>query len=123
MLPISLGSWTQLFVEGFYFLDLEASCLLVFRFEKRIYIPLPDPHARSRMFELHIGSTPCNLIHKDFKSLGEDTEGFELRVLLYSFGFCNHSYRFSGSDIAVVVRDALMEPIRKVQMATHFRYV
>lgn len=32
-----------------------------------------------------------------------------------------HSY--SGSDIAVVVRDALMQPVRKVQNATHFRYL
>jgi vacuolar protein-sorting-associated protein 4 len=31
--------------------------------------------------------------------------------------------RFSGSDIAVLVRDALMEPVRKVQMATHFKRV
>jgi len=31
--------------------------------------------------------------------------------------------RLSGSDIAVVVRDALMEPIRKVQSATHFKPV
>ena len=29
----------------------------------------------------------------------------------------------SGSDIAVVVRDALMEPVRKVQLATHFKPV
>jgi hypothetical protein len=35
--------------------------------------------------------------------------------------FCNFSY--SGSDIAVVVRDALMQPIRKVQTATHFKWV
>lgn len=30
---------------------------------------------------------------------------------------------YSGSDIATLVRDALMQPIRKVQMATHFRWV
>ncbi|KAJ3318465.1 Vacuolar protein sorting-associated protein 4 [Blyttiomyces sp. JEL0837] len=75
------------------------------RFEKRIYIPLPDPNARAKMFELHTGVTPCKLAPKDFKVLGDYTEGF------------------SGSDIAVVVRDALMEPVRKVQQATHFRQV
>jgi len=37
------------------------------------------------------------------------------------FNFCN--FRYSGSDIAVVVRDALMQPIRKVQTATHFKWV
>ncbi|KAJ3086100.1 Vacuolar protein sorting-associated protein 4 [Quaeritorhiza haematococci] len=75
------------------------------RFEKRIYIPLPDPNARATMFKIHIGPTPCKLGQGDFRFLSERTEGF------------------SGSDIAVVVRDALMEPVRKVQTATHFKYV
>ena len=75
------------------------------RFEKRIYIPLPDFAARSRLFELDIGDTPCTLTTKDYRLLAEKTEGF------------------SGSDIAVVVRDALMQPIRKVQCATHFKPV
>lgn len=30
---------------------------------------------------------------------------------------------YSGSDIAVVVRDALMQPVRKVLSATHFKPV
>lgn len=34
-----------------------------------------------------------------------------------------YSIRYSGSDIAVLVRDALMQPIRKVQSATHFKAV
>ncbi|KAI8065933.1 P-loop containing nucleoside triphosphate hydrolase protein [Gongronella butleri] len=75
------------------------------RFEKRIYIPLPDPHARAKMFELNVGSTPCSLTMADYKQLGEMTDGY------------------SGSDIAILVRDALMQPIRKVQMATHFKWV
>lgn len=32
-------------------------------------------------------------------------------------------YRYSGSDIAVVVRDALMQPVRKVLGAEHFKQV
>jgi len=75
------------------------------RFEKRIYISLPDVNARARMFELHVGSTPNNLTKKDFMLLAQKTE------------------KFSGSDIAVIVRDALMEPVRKVQDSTHFKYV
>lgn len=31
--------------------------------------------------------------------------------------------RYSGADIAVLVRDAIMEPVRKVQQATHFKQV
>jgi len=30
---------------------------------------------------------------------------------------------YSGADISIVVRDALMEPVRKVQSATHFKKV
>ncbi|CAG8571537.1 740_t:CDS:2 [Funneliformis mosseae] len=73
------------------------------RFEKRIYIPLPESSARAKMFELNVGNTPCTLTVNDYKYLAEMTEGY------------------SGSDIAVVVRDALMQPIRKVQTATHFK--
>lgn len=75
------------------------------RFEKRIYIPLPETPARVTMFKLHIGSTPHNLSEDDFKTLGKKSEGY------------------SGADISIVVRDALMQPVRKVQSATHFKKV
>ncbi|KAF8531021.1 AAA-domain-containing protein [Gautieria morchelliformis] len=75
------------------------------RFEKRIYIPLPGPEARKRMFELNVGTTPCELTHKDYRSLADKTDGY------------------TGSDISVVVRDALMQPVRKVLSATHFKPV
>ncbi|SCV05127.1 LANO_0H00628g1_1 [Lachancea nothofagi CBS 11611] len=75
------------------------------RFEKRIYISLPDLAGRTRMFELNIGETPCTLTKEDYRTLGQLTEGY------------------SGSDIAVVVKDALMQPIRKIQNATHFKNV
>jgi len=75
------------------------------RFEKRIYIPLPEAPARSTMFSLHLGTTPHSLTEQDLRELGCRTEGY------------------SGADISVVVRDALMQPVRKVQTATHFRRV
>ncbi|TPX54031.1 hypothetical protein PhCBS80983_g06063 [Powellomyces hirtus] len=58
------------------------------RFEKRIYIPLPDVNARAKMFPLNIGTTKNSLQMQHF-----------------------------------LVRDAMMEPVRKVQMATHFKRV
>lgn len=75
------------------------------RFEKRIYIPLPDLEARRRMFEVHLGDTPSDLTEEGFQFLAEHSEGF------------------SGSDISVVVRDALMEPVRFLPEATHFKKV
>lgn len=75
------------------------------RFEKRIYIPLPEEPARMHMFKLHIGNTPHSLTEEDFKQLAKRADGF------------------SGADISVLVRDALMQPVRKVQTATHFRRV
>lgn len=45
------------------------------RFEKRIYIPLPETPSRTRMFEIHIGDTPHELTKEQIKQLGEMTEG------------------------------------------------
>ncbi|KAF7989948.1 hypothetical protein HCN44_008622 [Aphidius gifuensis] len=75
------------------------------RFEKRIYIPLPEEHARATMFKLHLGNTSHNLNEDDFKKLAASTEGY------------------SGADISIIVRDALMQPVRLVQTATHFKRV
>ena len=75
------------------------------RFEKRIYIPLPEEPPRRRIFEIHIGNTAHALSPNDFNQLAKRTDGY------------------SGADIGIVVRDALMMPIRKVQTATHFKQV
>ena len=75
------------------------------RFEKRIYIPLPDEEARYVMLKMNIGDTPNSLTDQDLRTLADRTE------------------RFSGADISVLVRDALMQPVRKVQSATHFKRV
>ncbi len=72
------------------------------RFEKRIYIPLPEPEARAVMFRLNLGDTPHTVGPDAFAKLGEISDG------------C------SGSDISVVVREALMEPLRKCQQAKQF---
>ncbi|KAI4470627.1 aaa domain-containing [Holotrichia oblita] len=75
------------------------------RFEKRIYIPLPEEPARLTMFKLHLGNTPTQLTEEDLRALAKKTDGY------------------SGADISIVVRDALMQPVRKVQTATHFKRV
>lgn len=45
------------------------------RFEKRIYIALPDAPARASIFALNVGSTPCTLTQADYKKLADMTEG------------------------------------------------
>lgn len=92
------------------------------RFEKRVYIPLPGSYARSYMFHLNLGDTPHTLgawgdefineakpelgkrsTNANFTKLGETTDGY------------------SGSDISVLVREALMEPVRLCQRSKYFR--
>lgn len=46
-----------------------------FRFEKRIYIPLPDELARLAIFKLSIGTTPHSISEENFKELAKQTEG------------------------------------------------
>ncbi|KAK6491822.1 vacuolar protein sorting-associated protein 4B [Huso huso] len=75
------------------------------RFEKRIYIPLPEEHARTFIFKLHMGTTPTSLTEADYHTLGKKTDGY------------------SGADVSIIVRDALMQPVRKVQSSTHFKKV
>uniref|UniRef100_A0A914V6R9 AAA+ ATPase domain-containing protein n=1 Tax=Plectus sambesii TaxID=2011161 RepID=A0A914V6R9_9BILA len=75
------------------------------RFEKRIYIPLPEAPARKEMFRLNMGKTITSITEADYRELGAKTEGY------------------SGADISIVVRDALMQPVRQVQSATHFKRI
>lgn len=75
------------------------------RLERKVYIPLPDEGARAKMFQIHLGSTAHSLTQADFMELGAKTEGY------------------SGSDIAILVRDAIMQPVRTLQNATTFKRV
>ncbi|KAL3482399.1 P-loop containing nucleoside triphosphate hydrolase protein [Aspergillus californicus] len=75
------------------------------RFQRRVHISLPDPNARMKMFMLAVGSTPCTMTQADYRTLADLSEGY------------------SGSDISIAVQDALMQPIRKIQTATHYKKV
>jgi vacuolar protein-sorting-associated protein 4 len=72
------------------------------RFEKRVYIPLPEGFARTLMVKLNLGDTPSSLTEDDFERIGEITGGA------------------SGSDIKVLVKEALMQPLRTCQKAQQF---
>ncbi|ELP85005.1 vacuolar protein sorting-associating protein 4A, putative [Entamoeba invadens IP1] len=75
------------------------------RFEKRIYIGLPEAPARSKMIKWNLGKLPNSLTDQDFKKLGEETK------------------LYSGSDIAILCKDAIYQPVRTLQAATHFKYI
>ncbi|MGQ4890970.1 MAG: AAA family ATPase [Candidatus Njordarchaeia archaeon] len=68
------------------------------RFEKRIYVPPPNKEARKEIFKIHLkGIEVSNDV--DFDKLAELTEGY------------------TGSDIALIVREASMRPIRELAEA------
>lgn len=75
------------------------------RFEKRIYIPLPEIEARTTLLKLHLGDTPHQLQHADFTSIASRTDGF------------------SGADMSILVRDAIYEPVRRCRRAKFFKRV
>lgn len=92
----------QVLVLGATNIPWELDAAIRRRFEKRIYIPLPEAEARTYMVKLHLGDTPNDLTDDDFDHLGEITEGA------------------SGSDIKVLVKEALMQPLRRCQQAKQF---
>lgn len=68
------------------------------RFEKRIYVPLPDKEGRREIFRIHVRGIEI-ASDVDFDELATLTEGY------------------SGSDIALICRDAAMMPIRELDTA------
>jgi vacuolar protein-sorting-associated protein 4 len=73
------------------------------RFQKKIYISLPESKARKLMIKLNLGDTYNDLTDEQFGILGDLTDGY------------------SGSDIYNLTQDAIYGPLRKCQRATHFK--
>ncbi len=65
------------------------------RFEKRIYVPLPDFEARKEIFKIHLRGIEL-ADDVDFDELAKLTEGY------------------TGHDIALIVKEAVMRPIREL---------
>lgn len=72
------------------------------RFERRIYIPLPDNSVRKTLIKNFISSVHNDISDNDIKRIVDETKNF------------------SGADIAILCRNALMQPIRKCQRAKQF---
>ncbi|PAV62366.1 hypothetical protein WR25_16743 isoform J [Diploscapter pachys] len=75
------------------------------RFERRIYVPLPDSYGRFELFRLNVEKNYHTLIEQDYETLVQRTNGY------------------SGHDISQIIKDASMQPIRQAQVATHFKRV
>eukprot|EP00057_Strongylocentrotus_purpuratus_P009362 XP_011663836.1 PREDICTED: suppressor protein of bem1/bed5 double mutants isoform X1 [Strongylocentrotus purpuratus] len=73
------------------------------RFQKRIYIHLPDREARKAILHLNTASSSAVFSAEDLDSFADNTEGF------------------SGSDLSNLILSALYEPVREVQKATHWK--
>ena len=65
------------------------------RFQKRIYISLPDATARAGIMKNKGGKTKNTVTEEQWVELGNASEGY------------------SGSDISIVVNEALMMPVRR----------
>ena len=68
------------------------------RFEKRIYVPLPDLEARQAIFKIHTKGVE-HAPEVNFEELAMLSEGY------------------SGADIALICREAIMMPIRELDAA------
>ncbi|NVM03809.1 MAG: ATP-binding protein [Candidatus Helarchaeota archaeon] len=68
------------------------------RFEKRIYVGMPEYEARVVIFKLHTQGVEMN-IDVNFEKLAKQTE------------------KFSGSDIALICRESIMKPIRELDIS------
>ena len=56
-----------------------------------------------KLMQQHIQTTVVRLQEKDWESLADKTDGY------------------SGSDLAALTLDALFQPVRELQTATHWR--
>ncbi len=75
------------------------------RFEKRIYIPLPDYEARLYLLKRKMKKEDHNITDGQFESLAKEIDGF------------------TGSDINQLVKNACYEPLRKFQDAVYFKKI
>jgi vacuolar protein-sorting-associated protein 4 len=69
------------------------------RFEKKVYVPLPDLTARIGIFKIHTAGINMALTEEDFIELGVRSDGY------------------SGRDISNVCREVIMIPIRELDMS------
>lgn len=75
------------------------------RFEKRIYIPLPEESARFYLLKNSMKNENHSMAESDFELVAKKCDFF------------------SGSDMSTLIKNACYEPLRRFQTATHFKQV
>ncbi|OII74781.1 AAA-family ATPase [Cryptosporidium ubiquitum] len=75
------------------------------RFERRIYIPLPDEDSRVLLIKNGLKSINHSLTDEDINYIAKMTHGY------------------SSSDVSILIKDALFEPIRKCSESSWFKKV
>lgn len=91
--------WISVFATTSIPWDLDVAALR--RFQRKVLVPMPNKEDRISILKIHSG-TNHTLDDKDFDQLGKMTEGF------------------SGSDISIIVNEALMRPIKEVSQVDEF---
>ena len=73
------------------------------RFERRVYIPLPDLEARNYLIRNKLKGLDKGFSDEDFNLIAQRTEGF------------------SGADMEILCRDAAFEPLKLAQRTNKFK--
>ncbi|XP_048746161.2 uncharacterized protein LOC125658785, partial [Ostrea edulis] len=73
------------------------------RFQKRIFIPLPDKQARIQLVKIHTKDNKVVMCDDDWSVLGDQTQGY------------------SGSDLANLTLESLFCPIRELQNSKRWK--
>ena len=75
------------------------------RFERRVYIPLPDYEAREYLIRNKLKGLDKGFNDEDFKHISEKTDGY------------------SGADMEILCRDAAFEPLKLAQRTNKFKKI
>jgi vacuolar protein-sorting-associated protein 4 len=75
------------------------------RFEKKIFIPLPEEDARLAVLDIHLSKIPNDISVDERREIACDTDGW------------------SGSELRALVKEAGFLGLRALNGATHFRKV
>ena len=75
------------------------------RFERRVYIPLPDLEARNYLIRNKLKGLDKGFAETDFTHIAEKTDGY------------------SGADMEILCRDAAFEPLKLAQRTNKFKRI